>query len=287
MKKIFFYSIVLEMLLSLSAMHSQTMTVQSKNGDKTYNIGDVSVITFGKTNQNSGIEMVLIPVGTFEMGQVGVATPVHTVNITQQFYMSKYEVTQRQFADVMGSNPSIFAGMDYNPVDNVSWNDAVLFCRQLTKKEGLEDCYSPQGSFYACDFTKTGYRLPTEAEWEYVCRAGTVWDYYTGSTEKDLAKAGWYSGNSNGSTYPVGQKQPNAFGIYDMSGNVFEWCWDWYGDYSADPVTNPPGPATGTYRVTRGGSWYYDASLCRSAARNLSNWWDRDYNLGFRIVRTK
>jgi formylglycine-generating enzyme len=279
--------IVLSLLLATTFAFSQTMKVQTKSGDKNYNVSDVQSITFGKASDTSGT-MVLIPAGTFQMGQLDIVTPVHTVNITKAFYMGKYEVTQKQYEDVIGSNPSRFAGNPNNPVEQVSWYDAVQFCNELSKKEGLEQCYTLEGgTTWRCDFEKKGYRLPTEAEWEYTCRAGTLTDYYTGTTESQLASAGWYDGNSNSTTRPFGQKVPNKFGVYDMHGNVWEWCWDWYSDYIAGSCDDPTGPITGSYRVLRGGSWNDEASSCRSANRINTDSDNRISIDGFRVVRTK
>lgn len=279
--------ITIALFLSIISVYSQTMQVQTEGGNKTYNVEDVQSITFVKTLSTS-IEMVEIPVGTFQMGQQNIATPVHTVNITKPFYMGKYEVTQKQYTDVMGSNPSYFTGNDNRPVEQVNWYEAVQFCNELSKKEGFEQCYTlDAGKIWRCDFDKKGYRLPTEAEWEYACRAGTLTDYYTGTTESQLASAGWYSGNSNNITQPVGRKVPNDFGLYDMHGNVWEWCWDWYSSYINGTFDDPVGPNSGSQRVLRGGSWDYNASYCRSAFRvNVDPSIHNDYR-GFRLVRTK
>ena len=163
----------------------------------------------------------------------------HEVTITKPFYMGKYVVTQEQYEAIMGNNPSHFKGAQ-NPVEMVSWDDAQAFCQKLSKKSG-----------------KT-VRLPTEAEWEYACRAGTSTKYYSGDSEEDLKRVAWYEANSNDTTHPVGQKEPNKFGLYDMHGNVWQWCQDWYGDYTANEVADPQGPAQGASRVLRGGSWYHD-----------------------------
>jgi len=247
-------------------------------------------------------DMALIPAGTFRMGNitdhptgdVG-EKPVREVTITRPFLMARTEVTQEQYEAVMGSNPSDFKGPDL-PVERVSWYGAVEFCNELSRQEGLDPCYSGSGTSIVCDFTANGYRLPTEAEWEYACRAGTETDFYTGNmTHSDhspldpaLDRAGWYSGNSGSRTHPVGEKEANAFGLYDMHGNVFEWCWDWFGSgyYATSPAEDPRGPASGLFRVLRGGSWYFNARGCRSAFR-LSDGPDfRNGRYGFRLVRT-
>ena len=170
---------------------------------------------------------------------------------TPSFCLAKYPVTQAQYEEIMGKNPSYFKG--HRPVECVSWHDAVAFCKKLSEREG-----------------KT-YRLPTEAEWEYACRAGTKTEYYTGDTAEDLARAGWYRGNSDNQTHPVGQKEPNAFGLYDMHGNVEEWCADWFDESKSG-------------RVLRGGCWCYDPDLCRSSSRRRLNPDFRNYSLGFRVL---
>jgi formylglycine-generating enzyme required for sulfatase activity len=192
--------------------------------------------------------------------------PMHRVTISEAFYMGKYEVTQAQWHAVMGNNPSNFKRCGGNcPVENVSWFDAQDFVNKLNEaNDGLK------------------YRLPSEAEWEYACRAGTTGDYYG----QDVNEIGWYADNSGKKTRPVGGKQPNAFGLYDMSGNVWEWCSDWYDEnyYASSPATDPRGPGNGQYRVLRGGSWAYDAPLLRSASRD---WLAPAFGLsafGFRVV---
>ena len=170
-----------------------------------------------------------------------------------------------------------------------------MFCNELSRREGLSHCYSGNGLNIVCNFAAKGYRLPTEAEWEYACRAGTETDFQTGnmthsgSTPLDpaLDRAGWYDGNSGSSPVPVGEKKANAFGLYDMHGNVNEWCWDWSGGhYPSRPVNDPRGPTSGTFRIQRGGSWYDIARDCRSASRDSSDPSARHNYGGFRVVRT-
>ncbi|MHC4505953.1 MAG: SUMF1/EgtB/PvdO family nonheme iron enzyme, partial [Planctomycetota bacterium] len=217
------------------------------------------------------MEFVLVPAGEFSMGDEDVAKPVHNVKITKPFYLGKYEVTQAQYERVMGVNPSEFKGAGF-PVENVSWADTQKFVAKanalLTQSDG------PRYTF----------RLPTEAEWEYACRAGTRTEYNTGQGEPALEKAGWYSKNSGGKTNPVGKKAPNALGLHDMHGNVAEIVQDRAGRYSAEPAVNPRGPKEGWNRVHRGGSWATEADSCRSASRGNDNPGHRRMDHGFRCV---
>ncbi len=212
------------------------------------------------------IEMVAVTGGTFQMGsEAGEAdeNPVHQVTVSA-FAMGKYEVTQAQWQAVMGSKPSNFKGADL-PVEIVSWEEAQAFCRELSRMTGK------------------GYRMPTEAEWEYACRAGTKGPY-----AGTLSEMAWYSDNAGSRTHPVGQKKPNAWGLYDMHGNVWEWCQDWYDRsyYSQSSATDPQGPRAGSYRVVRGGGWSYAAADCRSAYRDYRAPGSRYGSLGFRLLRT-
>ena len=244
--------------------------------------------------------LVLIPAGPFSLGNTGSyegeydEKPPVTIIISKPFYISKYEITQQQYKAVMGNNPSEFKG-DNLPVEQVSWYDALNFCNALSQSEGLTPCYTINGTKVTSDFEANGYRLPTEAEWEYAAKAGTKTDFYSGKLtysgnspiDPNLDKIAWYSANSSNATHPVGQKAPNAFGLYDMSGNVWEWCWDRYAEYPSKETKDYQGPEIGTYRVYRGGGWRNLAWYCRSTNRDRNYLDDKNNSLGFRVVKAK
>ncbi len=220
----------------------------------------------GEINAESGTEMVLIPAGRFTMGdEKEIDAKPHEVVISS-FYIDKYLVTQEQYKEVMGENPSRWKG-DKNPVEQVRWSDAVKYCNARSLKEGLRPCYDLQT--WKCNFDANGYRLPTEAEWEYACRAGSKTAYFFGDSSSKLSDYAWHEGNSGGKPRPVGQKKPNPWGLYDMHGNVWEWCNDFYqvDYYQQSPEENPKGPATGETKVVRGGAWKFSADSCRSGYR--------------------
>ncbi|MDR0379376.1 MAG: formylglycine-generating enzyme family protein [Candidatus Accumulibacter sp.] len=235
-----------------------------------------SAQTAGRAYTNSiGMEFVLIPDGSFTMGAnknleeaYDNEMPPHRVHISRPFYLGKHEVTQAQWMAVMDDNPSEFKGRD-NPVENVSWNDAQEFIRRLNAKEGTDK-----------------YRLPTEAEWEYAARAGTTTRYSFGDDTSNIDRHAWYRGNSGDRTHPVGQKEPNPRGLYDMHGNVWEWVQDWYGEdyYAQSPASDPRGPVEGTHRVLRGGGWSSIARSLRSADRGRNPPELRIENRGFRLA---
>ena len=232
-------------------------------------------------------EMVQIPGGTFTMGSSANERgrsnnegPQHQVTVSP-FCMEKYPVTQAEYQAVMGTNPSNFKGENL-PVEQVNWFDAVEYCNKRSVSEGLTPAYTINGSNVSWNAEADGYRLPTEAEWEYACRAGTQTPFSIGTVDE----AGWHSGNSDNQTHPVGEKQPNPWGLYDMHGNVLEWCWDWLGNYSAGAQTDPQGAASGTNRVYRGGCWRFTAMQTRSAFRFGNHPYLRSHLVGFRLVRS-
>jgi formylglycine-generating enzyme required for sulfatase activity len=220
------------------------------------------------TNFN-GIAMVLLPAGEFLMGDDSGDSdekPVHKVQLSA-FHIDVNEMTQKAYEILMEKNPSKFKAPD-KPVEQVDWYHAVLFCNMRSRKEGLKPCYDPKT--LACDFTADGYRLPTEAEWEYACRAGTRNSYPNGPDASQLKNCAWFKDNSGQMTHPVGQKAANAWGLHDMAGNVAEWCNDIYADSygAAAAMKDPHGPESGDKRVLRGGSWSTSADACRVSARN-------------------
>jgi formylglycine-generating enzyme required for sulfatase activity len=218
-----------------------------------------------------GMEFVLIPAGEFLMGSNdGRADerPVHKVGISQPFYLGRYTVTQAQWEAVMGNNPSCVKSDPNRPVDNISWEEVQKFIQWLNAREDGKS-----------------YRLPTEAEWEYAARAGSSTAYCFGNDESRLGEYAWYEANAGGQTHPVGQLRPNAWGLYDIHGNVWEWVQDWYEEYPAEAVTDPQGPSSGSDRVHRGGSWCNYARLCRSAHCDFDTPGFRYSYLGFRLLR--
>ena len=223
-----------------------------------------------------GMELVLIPAGTFRMGgdkklerAEDHETPRHVVKISSAFFMGKYEVTQAQWSEIMNNNPSEFKD-GTRPMERVSWNDAQAFIQKLNIKEG----------------TNT-YRLPTEAEWEYAARAGSESSYGFGGDVDILSQYAWYNKNSAGETHPAGQLKPNAWGLFDMHGNVHEWCQDWFDRkyYTQSPSNDPSGPSSGLAKALRGGDWGSEDWYCRCASRSLSSPDRRSNRLGFRLIR--
>ena len=252
---------------------SNTYVASSSNNSS----GSLSVASGSNTisipvKDGINIEMVKVEAGTFMMGATSELKdpdddekPVHQVILTNDYYMGKYEVTQALWEAVMGSNPSEYKG-DNLPVEMVSWNDCQEFISKLNSMTGRK------------------FRLPTEAEWEYAARGGKKSRSYQYSGSSNISDVAWYDGNSGSKTHPVGTKQANELGIYDMSGNVYEWCSDWYGSYSSSSQTNPTGADSGSFRVYRGGCWCSSAGYCRLSFRDRGTPDNRFSHIGLRLA---
>ena len=283
--------------------------------------GTIGIIIDFMTSQPAPeIEMIWVPAGSFQMGSnLFNSNPVHQVTFTNGFYIGKYPVTQAEYLAVMGENPSWHTFANGNPsaagewegkcpVESVSWNSAIIFCNRLSMKKGLSPAYKINGSTDPSDWgapprrwdsprglwdtieivsSSTGYRLPTEAQWEFAARGGDGSpSNFTYSGSNDDNEVAWHSSNSGFITHEVGLKAPNGLGIYDMSGNVREWCWDWFGSYTSEAKTDPTGAASGNRRIERGGGFRGGGTQDhRSTARSMSYPGDRDNDIGFRVVR--
>ena len=253
-------------------------------------------------------DFVYVNGGTFTMGNTlgggsSNELPLHQVTVSS-FLIGRFEVTQSQWQAIMGSNPATGYGVGINyPVYNVSWYAILKYCNLRSLAEGLTPVYSISGSTNPsswgavpsssnatwdaaiCNWSANGYRLPTEAEWEYAARGGSTNPDYLYSGSDDINLVAWYSSSSGSTTHAVGLKQYNGLSLYDMSGNVWEWCWDWYGSYGLDGQLNPTGPTTGSSRMLRGGYWFYNATYCRVSYRYYNNPYYSYYNYGFRLCR--
>ena len=248
-------------------------------------------------------EMVLVEAGTFEMGSSTWnwdVMPVHAVTISRDFYMGKYPVTHESWAKyresavgVRRSVPDEGEPWD-SPVGGLTWNDAVAYCNWLSEKHGFTPCYTGKGNATGCDFAANGYRLPTEAEWEFAARGGNESRGYLYSGSDDPGEVAWYVANSGGRYHSVGQKKPNELGIHDMSGQLWEWCWDWYGEdyYQSSPEVDPVGPSSGRSihvsdadRVKRGGNVVEEAETLRVTRRGADG--SKYPGGGVRLVRTR
>lgn len=256
------------LLCSLAAVFAGTTIAGELNAPQPSNSSASSHFVLPDLN----LEMRRIEAGTFAMGTASGGPeserPVTQITISQPFWLGRTEVTQAQWQAIMGSNPAHLKGED-RPVEHVSWTDAMAFARALTDRERAAGRL-PEGYIYT---------LPTEAQWEYACRAGT-----TGLYPGDLDAMGWYEKNAAYETHPVALKDPNAWGLHDMHGNVWELCLDWYALYPGGSVTDPTGPETGSHRVSRGGGFRGAAEHCQSAHRNRDKPFNRNAQLGFRIA---
>jgi formylglycine-generating enzyme required for sulfatase activity len=239
--------------------------------------------------------MVELPGGTFWMGSPDTDAeayknerPRHRVTVSA-FAISRYQITRELYRALCDTSPQAWQG-DSNdarlPANNVSWFDAVSFCNALSQHAGLQPCYRVDSAHVDWDRSADGYRLPTEAEWEYACRAGTTSRWFFGNDPAALDRYAWFVANAKDKVQPVGEKTPNDWGLHDMIGNVWEWCWDWYNRYRAEAVVDPTGLGNGHYRVLRGGSaWLDDPRLLRSAHRDRVVPEVRGGHVGLRCVR--
>ena len=296
---------------------SATITATSEDGGKTATC-TVTVTQKPTASTADANGFVTISAGSMPLNSYG----SYHVTLTKAYMICDHEVTQKEWQDVMGSNPSYFQGeeadkkvadgevQENRPVEQASWYDAIAYCNKRSIKEGLTPCYSVKVSgtevdwanlkyddipteknidwnAAVCDFSKNGYRLPTKAEWEITARGGLTGNVFAGTDDVDkLGDYAWYADNSKMRTHEVKKKQPNGYGLYDMSGNVWEWCWDWFGPYAKGDAIDPTGFSSGTDRVLRGGSWYGETSYCRASDPYSSSPRRRNSIVGFRLVRT-
>lgn len=254
--------------VELTAGHKEQITLIENKKKESETANSISI----PVKDGINIEMIKVEAGTFMMGATPEMEipyddekPVHQVTLTNDYYIGKYEVTQALWQTVMESNPSSFKGNNL-PVEQVSWNDCQEFIGKLNSITGRK------------------FRLPTEAEWEYAARGGKKSRGYQYSGSSNISDVAWYNGNSGSKTHLVGTKQANELGLYDMCGNVLEWCQNWYGSYVSSSQTNPTGAVSGSYRVIRGGSWYSSARFCRSSCRDSGTPGIRNSSLGLRLV---
>ncbi len=284
-------------LASLSAIQFihgwTTAQVQALQKQVAETLGRSVVFRDKLKDGGEGPELVVIPGGEFLMGSsdadeqpVTDEKPQHRVAVST-FYMARFPVTRELYRKILDKYPSQWEkqGDDPLPANYVPWFDSVQFCNALSERCGLQPCYRITGERVEWDRDVDGYRLPTEAEWEYAVRAGTATRWFCGDDESQLGCYAWYDEGSSGDVHPVGQKEPNAWGLYDMMGNVWEWCWDWYGPYSADAVPDPVGSDRAGRRVLRGGAYGREARDLRSARRGRDAPEVRNVVIGFRCVR--
>lgn len=289
----------------ISVFAGKKLTIYTNGGTTNYVVADIDSMKFTDiiVDDKAPAGMKLIPAkdSTFRMG-VSNFNDSQQVSFTKDFYMDSTEVTQKQYDDLMTATYSGYSSPswserygigDNHPAYNVNWYDAALYCNARSKEAGRDTVYrylsinftpgnNCELSGLVIDLSKNGFRLPTEAEWEYACRAGTTTSFYWGNDWDDAY--GWEYDNSGGVTHVVAGKSPNNFGLYDMSGNLWEWCNDWYGNYSNSAITDPTGAIHGSDRVRRGGSWYDSASCLRSGYRNDGSPGAVSMKFGFRVV---
>lgn len=270
------------------AIYKISFLRSTENFEITYLVNYSDTLNYFDLFYNNLVNMQFIKGGQFRLGNVwGGSSENPTSYVTlDDFYIGKYEVTQGLWKSVMGNNPADYSQESYLPVNQVSWYDAVEFCNKLSEIEGLEKAYVVSGDQVVLDLKTNGYRLPTEAEWEYAARGGINNDGYQYSGSDDPVLVAWYDENSKGKINPVGQKNLNSLGLYDMSGNVSEWCWDWYGGYTAEDKINPTGPASGYNRIFRGGDWAHTNDYLRTSRRIFYLPKAKFNFIGFRLARS-
>lgn len=280
-----------------SAWYFDSTEVDMRRGtmwcEQSSSLASTDAISGSASTRKSGLEMVSVEGGTFIMGSTDGnddESPVHPVTVSD-FQIGKYEVTFEeydQFCEKTGRKKPKNQGSsrEKKPVVNVSWLDAVAYCNWLSQLNGFAPCYSIRGNNVTCNWTANGYRLPTEAEWEYAAKGGATGKNNLYSGSNDLEDVGWFTGNAGGKAQLVGQKTANELGIHDMSGNVWEWCWDWKGNYVAGAATDPKGPARGGVRIFRGGGWADNSFYCRPAVRYSGTPGHQSYSVGFRVARS-
>ncbi len=281
-------------VVSLESLYRERLSASKRETEPASDTEEIALGTpLSKIRHLADADMVPIRAGTFRMGSPEQEVhrrdhegPVHEVTVSS-FECMRYQVNRRLYAEVMGKDPGWPIGeTDARPVNNVSWFDAVRFCNLLSERMNLTPCYSGlEAQEVVWEYEADGYRLPTEAEWEYAARAGsqTAWSF--GDDKSQLEKYGWYDNNSGGTVHPVGKLEANPWGLYDMHGNVYEWCWDWFGAYTDESQIDPVGVEEGTSRVLRGGAFNYVPRYLRSAYRYRVGSMISFRESGFRCVR--
>lgn len=298
MKKFF---LLLTILAFSSLLAARNINITTGGQTVSYDLANIQYLAFDSTAAPEGF--VLVAGGTFQMGDASYATPIHPVTLND-YYIAKYEVTQSEWLATMNTNPANHTGDLNRPVEMVSWYDVLVYCNQRSINEGLTPCYTISNSTdpavwgsvptasntswnaVSCNWSANGYRLASEAEWEFAARGGNSSQGYLYSGSNTLGEVAWCLANSSDTTHPVGLKTANELGLYDMTGNVFEWNWDWYAVYSAEAQNNPTGPLSGTSRMCRGGSYSGNPFYNLNTTRYYITPFGGGYAMGFRLARS-